>query len=113
MATSAEFKKLRYFKPSEFEHPESMSCELLVKLDLARGLAGVPFVITSDVRAGSPEHLAGEAVDIRCHLSEYRYRIVQAVLAAGFLRVGVYDGHVHVGVSKERPQFVLWTGVSA
>lgn len=112
MATSVQFSQLRYFKAAEFEQPESMSYDLLVKLDLARGLAGVPFIINSDVRGDSAEHRIGEAVDLMCVSSRRRFQMVQALMAAGFRRIGVYDRHIHVGIAVERGEAVLWVGVS-
>lgn len=112
MATRDEFKSLEYFSPDEFERPESMSYLLLCLLDSARAIAGIPFVVTSSVRGGSAEHSVGQAVDIRCHYSEDRYRILKAAFAAGFRRIGVYDRHVHLGVAETLDQDVLWTGES-
>lgn len=112
MATSEQFDSLRYFSAREFQRPESMSYELLWLLDQARELACVPFVITSDVRPGSPEHVLGCAVDIRCHDSSTRFRILKAVMRVGFRRVGVYDRHIHVGVASDLVQDVVWMGVS-
>ncbi|KAE8545335.1 D-Ala-D-Ala carboxypeptidase family metallohydrolase [Marinobacter nauticus] len=47
---------MRYFKPSEFNCPccgdgfDHMSQELLIHLDAARHMAGIPFVISSAYR---------------------------------------------------------------
>lgn len=112
MATPQEFATLEYFKPDEFENPESMSYQLLVMLDAVRAISGTPLVITSSVRGGSAEHSVGQAVDVRCHLSHDRFKIVKAALAAGFRRIGVYDRHVHLGIARELGQDVMWTGKS-
>jgi hypothetical protein len=90
-----------------------MSGDLLLKLDNARELAGIPFVITSAFRANSTtSHGRGTGVDIRAHTSRNRFLIVQAALDVGFERIGVYDRHVHVDVDEESAQKVLWIGKS-
>lgn len=96
--------------------------ELVSKLDTARRVAGVPFVITSGAR--SPEqneramgvegssHTKGLAVDLRVSDSQTRFLMVKGLLAAGFTRIGIYDKHCHVDLDLEKAQDVIWTGVS-
>jgi hypothetical protein len=87
--------------------------ELVRRLDEARTKAMVPFVITSAFRLGDPRaHGRGKAVDIRCHTSYNRMRIISGALLAGFRRIGVYDRHVHLDVDESLPQDVMWHGVS-
>jgi hypothetical protein len=82
-------------------------------LDDARSIAGVPFVLTSAFRAGDPRsHGRGLAVDIRCSDSETRWRILKGVILAGFLRIGIYDRHIHVDIDESLPQRVAWWGRS-
>ncbi len=102
---------LEYFEPSEFDRPELMSRTLLLKLDRARKAAGVPFRVSSSYRTDSKSHSGGGAVDIECAGSLLRYRIVKAALDVGFLRVGIYDRHVHLDVA-DLDQEVLWIGTS-
>lgn len=95
---------------------------LVALLDSARGLAKVPFIITSGKRdplanktsggVGDSSHLRGLAVDIACEGSRDRLRIVAAAITAGFRRIGVYNRHVHLDCDEGLPQDVLWTGVS-
>jgi zinc D-Ala-D-Ala carboxypeptidase len=111
--------KPRYFKDAEIE---GLDAELVAMLDWARGRSGVPFVITSGKR--TPEqneramgvdasaHIKGLAVDLRCDNSPDRYKMVQALLLAGFKRIGVYNAHVHVDRDPDLPQEVCWIGVS-
>lgn len=84
--------------------------ELILRLDLARRFHGKNFFITSALR-GDGEHALGLAVDIRVRGSAERGSVVRALCRAGFLRIGVYDRHVHAGLDPSRPQG-MWAGVS-
>lgn len=108
----------RYFEQSEVK---GLKDELIAKLDEARHLAEIPFVITSGLRLFEKNesvggiqdsaHLKGLAVDLRAASSAEKFKIVQALLAVGFTRIGIYkDGHIHVDLSKSLPQKVLWLG---
>lgn len=123
----ASFENSTYFTKAEFRHPEKMHQELVAMLDVARGIARVPFVITSDWRPegdGKSHHL-GKAVDIRCKTAADRCAIVNGLLRAGFSRIGVYygaiedghhvGGHVHADINSEEdgfPQDVMWISKS-
>lgn len=114
-----------YFKKSEFECPcgcgmgyDDMSLDLLEKIDNARRIAGVSFILNSAVRCpihnkgvgGSPtsSHLTGDAVDIACPFSGQRFRIIQGLLKAGFTRIGIAEDFIHADIDKNKPQEVLW-----
>jgi len=104
-----------YFSDDEVE---GLQPELVEKLDRARGLAHVPFIITEGLAKGGSHvedsaHQRGRAVDVRCSGSRDRMRIVSAALIVGFRRIGVYDKHVHLDVDDSLPQDVMWTGKSA
>lgn len=88
-------------------------------LDTARGLSGIPFIINSGLRTKTqndmlPEavndssHLTGNAVDLACSDSATRYRMVSALLASGFTRIGIYATHLHADNSTDRVQKVIW-----
>lgn len=64
---------------------------------------------------GSPtsSHLNGSAVDISCHLSPYRYKLLVSALAVGFTRIGLYDKHIHLDVDSKKVQGVVWIGKSS
>lgn len=109
--TTSDWYEFRYFKPSEFSYPEKMTYSLLVRLESARMCTRVPFHITGDWREGSLEHSRGEAVDIKAHSSWTRKQIVEALLKAGFPRIGIYDRHIHAGVSLKLPEGI-WPGES-
>lgn len=96
--------------------------DLVEKLDTARGFAHVPFIITSGLRtrdenstAGGVEnssHTAGLGVDLQCSGSRTRFRMVSALILAGFRRIGVYDRHIHVDIDESLPDSVMWVGLS-
>jgi zinc D-Ala-D-Ala carboxypeptidase len=91
---------------------------LVERLVDARKRAMVPFVITEGLASGGSHvpnsaHGRGLAVDLRAHDSVTRFKMVKALLDAGFARVGVYDKHVHADVDDSLPQGVLWVGRSS
>lgn len=104
------------------EEAKGLSPELMSKLDTARTVAGIPFLITSGLRtcagnaaamgADHSAHIQGLAVDLGLgHLAEggerdaARYRMLNALMSAGFQRFGLYDLHVHVDVGQQ-PDYV-------
>lgn len=82
-------------------HPDFMR-----KLQLARTIANVAFIITSAYRSVDWEksrnrsttgaHTTGRAVDIQCTQSNLRFKIVNALLSAGFKRIGIHLSFIHV-----------------
>lgn len=109
----------RWFKDQEILGLDSNLVEML---DHARGIAGVPFVITSGRRSVAENataqgvensaHLRGLAVDLACPLPGNRFKMVQALLMAGFRRIGVYNLHLHCDTDLSLPAPVMWVGVS-
>lgn len=101
---------------------EGLDKELCAMLDWARGRAMVPFVITCGLRTPDENtktggvqdsaHLRGLAVDLACSDSRERFKMVQALLLAGFKRIGIYDAHVHADRDMSLPQEVMWVGIS-
>ena len=121
--TDRQWEGLTWFSADEkdfngnpsFPKPEKMSLELMKKLNRARGLAGVSFIVTSYREGDKKTHGSGEAVDIRCTSSGKRHKIVRALIAVGFVRIWIYDIHIHADVGKEEDghaQNVLWWGKS-
>lgn len=105
-------KKYKYFTPKEVRglHPE-----LVTLLDTARGLAKTPFVITDGLRkkkagygVSNSAHHKGLAVDLRCRSSRPRFLMLKALIAVGFRRIGIYDRHIHVDISKSKDRDVAW-----
>lgn len=90
----------------------------LDRLDEARDIAGVPFVILSGPRCaahnehvgGAPgsDHLLGEAVDIRTYGSSARFAVMYGGLMAGITRIGINKNSVHLGIGTEHIQRVAW-----
>ena len=114
----------KYFKEDEFNRC-SPSCSLqdmkqttISKLDTAREVAGIPFVLTSayrspehdrsKARSGTGAHTIGRAIDIRCNTSRNRFLVVNALLKAGFKRIGVGKTFVHADDSETHDQEVIW-----
>ena len=97
-----------------------ISDELLSRLNQAREMAGIPFVITSGYRCekhneevgGKPTsaHMSGKAVDIAFKTSNQCFKIVKALYDSGFKRIGINfaKSFVHCDVDGSKPQNVLF-----
>ncbi len=105
-----------YFKPSEVV---GLKPELVAMLDKARGIAGVPFKITSGYRTeaqnalvGGVEgssHTKGLAVDLLVADEVAGGKILLALAQAGFKRFGFYkDGHIHCDIDTGKPNPCYW-----
>jgi uncharacterized protein YcbK (DUF882 family) len=111
---------LEYFTRDEFGYAQGVepSTDLVLRLEQAREIAGVPFVITSGIRSnehnaavgGSPgsSHLTGNAVDIACTTSSDRFAILHALIEVGFERIGIGSNFIHVDNDRSKPQGVCW-----
>lgn len=114
----------KYFRESEFKKC-SPACSLqdmkqhtMEKLDAAREMAGIPFVLNSAYRSpqwdkskgrsGTGAHTTGCAVDIRCNTSANRLKIVMACLAVGFRRIGIGKTYIHVDDDPAKTPNVMW-----
>ena len=110
---------MKYFNISEFDSPDEigsgakhMKKNLLDSLDYARGVAGVPFKITSGYRTakhnkdihGSPtsSHLNGWAADIYCDDVHVREKILYGLVTAGFQRIGIAHNFIHCDVDPNK-----------
>jgi len=92
----------------------------LARLDTARHLAGIPFRIRSAVRCAAHNraeggdddsaHLRGLAVDIEATNSRGRFVIVNALILAGFTRIGINAkaGFIHVDDDGSKEPEVIW-----
>ena len=108
---------MNYFTDAEVE---GLDPELVELLNQARGLAGVPFVITSGRRSEESNqnavgvkdsaHLKGLAVDLRARESLNRFKILRGLICAGFERIGLYDGHIHADIDTDKIAPVCWLG---
>ncbi len=115
----------KYFKLSEFDSPdkpgsgELMEPAVVEALDIARDIAGFPFIVTSGVRTiewnrevgGSKRssHLLGYAVDVAVPNSRKRFLMMEALLDAGFTRFGVGEDFIHVDMDPNKPKNSIWT----
>jgi uncharacterized protein YcbK (DUF882 family) len=118
---------MKYFKQSEFDSPDlpgsgiNMKPEFLEKLDKAREIAGVPFKINSGFRTaaknklegGKPDssHLTGYAADVdlpNSGGSRLRFVIVAALIEAGFNRLGIANGFIHVDNDPTKDKDCIW-----
>ena len=111
-----------HFKLSEFDckhcSKNHMDPDFVRRLDIARGYAGVPFVITSGYRCpehdkavgGAGNHPTGKAADIRCRSGVDRFRILEALYKMGFTRFGIGETFVHVDARDENgiPGICIW-----
>ena len=117
---------LKYFELSEFDCPceegsgKYMDESFLIKLDRARDIAGIPFKINSGYRC--PEHnkkvggvsnsshtnIPCNASDIAVKDSQSRFIIINALLQAGFTRIGIGKNFVHCDTDKLKNQRICW-----
>jgi len=120
---------LKHFDFEEFDCPTlegsglptsdggKMCIDFLKKLDEAREIANVPFVITSGYRTpqhnldvggivGS-SHCKGLAVDIACNNSGDRVKILTALIQVGFRRIGIHKSFIHSDLDHDKPN-ALW-----
>ena len=116
---------LKHFKLSEFDSPDApgsginMKPAFMQRLDNARAFAGVPFkinsgfrTITHNAKVGGVEdssHTQGWAADIAATSGTSKFTIVNALLKAGFTRIGIASSFVHVDCDPTKPAQVIWT----
>lgn len=101
-----------YFSEGEFVRcipsckKSDMDERFMRRLNNARRIAGIPFVLNSAFRTvehekmmnrtGNSMHTKGRAVDIKCLDSSFRAVIVSALLQAGFHGIGISNTFIHV-----------------
>lgn len=105
----------KYFKDKEIV---GLDIGLVKMLDKARGIAQIPFVITSGLRTadqngldhGVPDsaHLKGLAVDLRVVNDNARFLILEALIYVGFKRIGVEVDHIHCDIDTEKDVNIIW-----
>ena len=95
-------------------------------VDLATALThleqrlGRSLVITSGYRDPQHNHEVGgvensehtydpaQAADVACSNGAECWQLVTTALSIGIKRIGIGNGFVHLGVSKDKPQDVIW-----
>lgn len=116
----------KYFQASEFkckcgraECPAPrVSDALLERLDRLRAAVGYALYISSGVRCvdynkqvGGEEnsaHVLGLAADILADSGKQKFTLVQFAIPQGFRRIGVGKNFIHLDVSQQHPQDVIW-----
>lgn len=112
----------KYFNIDEFKCPccgrNHMDREFITKLDVMRGICGVPFVITSGYRcptynlsiggARKSAHKRGLAVDIACANSHHRFLMLDAFFKGQIKRIGIGKDFIHVDMDDTLPREVVW-----
>ena len=114
-----------FFEYGEFNSPdapdsyEQMNVAFLNKLTKAREIASIGFKITSGYRTPdhnekvggvlNSSHTLGHAVDIYAPTSRQKYIIINALLQAGFNRIGVAKNFIHVDDDPSKNEDVIWT----
>lgn len=119
-----DWSSIRFFKPSEFDSPDSpgsgqnMDFGFVKKLDIVREGCGIPLIVDSGFRTVlhnvmvggelDSAHLTGEAADIRCLSSHTRFLIVTNAVRLGFKRIGIGERYIHLDDSTVLDQQVVW-----
>jgi len=111
-----------YFTEDDFTCPccgkFKVSQKFLISLDIARKIAGVPFVINSGYRCpvhneriggkDDSAHMEGLAVDIVVESGWHRWKIHEGLRLAGFTRIGHGKNFLHADLDPDKPQHVMW-----
>jgi hypothetical protein len=109
----------KFFNPTQDPKMVGVIPALMTLLDQARGISGVPYIITSGLRTVSQNnalanavvdsaHLTGEAVDLAYTTTTQRLLILKGLYAVGFRRLGMGLTFIHCDVSKTLPQDVFF-----
>ncbi len=123
-------RRYKWFKLEEFDSPDKegsgdmMDHAFMQQLDLARDIAGFPIIITAGLRtieynrmlinkgykaSKNSSHLLGHAADIHCGSSKKRFLLMEAILDAGFTRIGIGSNFIHVDNDSEKSDLIIWT----
>ena len=95
-----------------------MDEDFVKKLTVARHISTVRFRINSGYRCSThnkavggsetSSHLIGLAVDIDCDGTYERFLIIDALIRAGFNRIGISGGFIHVDDDKANSRLRMW-----
>jgi len=126
---ASKFEGIKYFTSWEFDSPDApgsgelMERSFLLKLDEARRIAQIPFIVTSGYRtqrhhddlrnrgyktAKNSPHLKGWAADIKVLTSSHRYTIIRALIQAGINRIGIGRTFIHADCDPTKPPYLVW-----
>ena len=97
---------------------EQMNVDFILKLRKAQDDSGLTFKYNSGFRCAAhnkkvggsktSSHIIGEAVDIAAKTSRDKFNIAQALLLAGFTRLGIGKTFIHADTDKNKAQGVIW-----
>jgi uncharacterized protein YcbK (DUF882 family) len=102
-----------HFKEEEFAckccGQVKMDDTFLIMVDSARAIADIPFKITSgyrcpkhnaEVGSTSTNHTSGKAADIKCTYGPDRLKMITALIAVGFKRIGIGKDFIHCDINE-------------
>jgi hypothetical protein len=91
---------------------------LAQQLQIARNILGEPMSFTSGYRClrvnkavkgvSTSAHLSGMAVDIKFTSPDHAKRIIEALIKAGFKRIGLGWSFIHVDIDLMKPHPAVW-----
>lgn len=112
------FTENDFFTASPKCSMSDMDSDFLSRLDTARDIAKVPFIVNSAYRTiehekkqgrnGLSSHTKGLAVDLKATNPRTRFRILKGLIQSGFTRIGIYKTHIHCDFDTEKEQDVTW-----
>ena len=88
--------------------------DFVAKLNWARHIAAVPFIVTSAYRcpehnkklgaAETSSHVKGIGIDLFPKDNHHRFRMLVGLLTVGFKRIRIYSekGHIHVDQDADK-----------
>lgn len=125
--------QLKYFNEKDDPLIKGLTDSLLLMLDWARDVAGLPLIITSGLRTADgnsvlkgavpdSSHLTGKAVDLHVEDDVHFWNMINGLYKAGFKRIGLYFSvdpvskiltprHIHVDIDDTKPQKCIFTKV--
>lgn len=96
-----------------------MDKDFMNRLNVARFISDVPYVLTSAYRPvehekaqgrdGTSSHTKGIAVDIVSTTGGQRMAILRGLMAAGFTRIGIGEDFIHVDSDPDKVQKFIFT----
>lgn len=120
-----EGNKYHFFSQTDFDKAnppcsmDTMDRDFMLRIEAARIIAGIPFIVTSAFRTvdhelsrgrnGTSSHTKGLALDIRAMNDRERFIIVDALRRVGFNRTWIYRDRnfIHVDMDKSKDQNLL------
>jgi len=95
----------------------NMDKHFMSKANLAREIADIPFYVISGFRcwkhnqeigSTSDNHPLGFAMDVRANNSRQRFIILEALIKAGFKRIGIHKTFIHFDDNPNGTPEVAW-----